>query len=158
MQHIGQILFDVVTKTFTIQLVQAHGYVLAVGLLVYCVHLYLSFGHVMSARIKYGIKYPLPYESPNDKGECKTPFNLYQRGHMNFVENLTVFYFLYVASGLIYPTLASICGVVWAAGRVVYAVCYARGSNYRYFGEFYYLSETVMAGAIGYAAYQILTL
>jgi hypothetical protein len=80
--NVGQLVIDIATKTFSIQFSQAHMYVLLAGLFVYIVHLYLAFGHVMLARERFKIKYPLLYETPNEKGELKTDFNLYQRGHM----------------------------------------------------------------------------
>jgi hypothetical protein len=80
--NVGQLVVDVASKTFFIQFSQTHMYVALAGLFVYIVHLYLAFGHVMPARLRFNIKYPLVYETPNEKGDLKTDFNLYQRGHM----------------------------------------------------------------------------
>jgi len=74
---------------------------------------------------------------------------------MNMVENTSFFYFWLLLSGLFYPRLSAVCGFVWGTGRIVYAVGYISHPKRRVYGEFFYIAELVMIGAVMYKAWQI---
>jgi glutathione S-transferase len=90
---------------------------------------------VGQARKKYGINYPLMYESPDFEGKLKTPFNNYQRAHQNMVENLPTFYTALAAGSIFNPVVAGICGITYAIGRIIYAKGYQMNPEKRYYGE-----------------------
>jgi glutathione S-transferase len=126
--------------------------VLLSGIFVYFVHHFL--GHrVGSARKRFGIQYPNLYESTDAEGKLKTPFNNYQRGHMNMVENFAPFLFLLFGASLFNPIHAAICGFVWGTGRIVYAIGYSVSPSTRFFGEFFMLAELYMLYLIGRGCY-----
>jgi glutathione S-transferase len=124
-------------------LVKDHVYPLIAGMLAYLLNAYLGFIFVGMARKKYKIEYPNLYEAPNQEGKLKTPFNRYQRGHMNFVENLSCFYFLLGTASLFNPILAGYLGMIWVFGRLVYAIGYSIDPKYRGFGELFFLPAEV---------------
>jgi hypothetical protein len=97
----------------TIQITEEYCYTLLSGVFVYNVNLFLGHFFVGPARKRLGIKLPNLYESTNEKGELKTNFNNYQRGHMNMVENLAVFYFLLLSAGVFSPFNAAVAGGFW---------------------------------------------
>ena len=81
MSFVGSVLFDTATKTFTPVFGVEHAYVLISAIVLWVVFMYLG-GRVSNARKTFNIKNPAAYESSNDKGEFKTDFNKFQRGHM----------------------------------------------------------------------------
>ena len=78
---IGQVVFNSETKTFGINFVVQHAYLLALTCFTFVIHQYLG-ARVGGARKTYGVKLPHLYQEPDEKGEAKSPFNNYQRGHM----------------------------------------------------------------------------
>jgi len=59
---------------------------------------------------------------------------------MNMVENLAVFYFLYLSAAIFNPFNTAVCGLVWGVGRIIYALGYVVDPKYRGLGEFFYFS------------------
>ncbi|EFJ11324.1 hypothetical protein SELMODRAFT_447093 [Selaginella moellendorffii] len=81
-------------------------------------------------RRKVGLKYPQMYEDAE-----KSVFNCYQRAHQNTLESYPAFLALLLVSGLGYPITASVFGMVWVIGRVVYSLGYYTGDpNNRFRG------------------------
>jgi glutathione S-transferase len=132
-------------------------YVLLSGLFVWAVHFFLGMILVGRARRKYGIPLPNLYESHDADFKLKTPFNNYQRGHMNMVENTATFYFLLLASAMFNPLHAAIAGFVWGFGRLIYGVGYGFAPSYRVVGEFFVLAEFYMIYIIGSGCYYVIT-
>eukprot|EP01080_Neovahlkampfia_damariscottae_P005623 gene5623-9440_t len=158
MSSIGSVLFNASTKTFTPVFGVEHAYVLISAIIIWIVFMYLG-GRVANARKRYGIKVPTPYESPNDKGDTKTDFNKYQRGHMNLAENLAALYMLLFSVGIFYPTYAAVHGVFLAVARVIYGIGYvSTPPKFVYGAILTHLYEFSMVGALGYAVYQMITL
>ena len=62
-------------------------------------------------------------------------FNNAMRSHMNFVELLPMILTYLLIGGLFLPLIAMICGYVFIAGRIIFAVMYnVKGSNARKLG------------------------
>lgn len=108
----------------------AFGYVagvVAISTLVH--HGYMAF-KVTAARKKYGIKYPHLYADasncPNE--EFRHRFNCVQRGHQNCIENEAPFLALLIAAGLKHPITASVAGLTYVAGKILYMQGYATGN------------------------------
>ncbi|ORY50930.1 membrane-associated proteins in eicosanoid and glutathione metabolism [Rhizoclosmatium globosum] len=111
-----------------ITLLPEFGYVIAVGTLSTIFPVILG-SQVGAARKRAGVPYPHMYatqlECANDKN--KLVFNCYQRAHQNFLENYPQFLFLLTVSGIKYPVIASVAGVTWVVGRMLYASNYQSG-------------------------------
>jgi len=129
--------------------------VLLSGVFVFFIHMGLG-GMVSRARNTFGIKLPNLYETPDSEGRLKTPFNSYQRAHMNMVENLAVFYFLLFGAALFNPFHAAISGFVWGFGRIVYAIGYTYDPKKRAYGEFFMLATFYQVFLICYGCYKVL--
>eukprot|EP00884_Botryococcus_braunii_P002283 jgi/Botrbrau1/12055/Bobra.0295s0010.1 len=85
---------------------------------------WMSF-QVIAARKKYNVPYPRLYaEGASAEAES---FNCVQRGHQNFLENLPLFLGMQLLLASIYPRTAAGLIVLWAVGRVVYFLGYAKG-------------------------------
>lgn len=131
--------------------------VLLSGIWVYLVNTFCGHFLVGRARKRYGIPLPNLYECHDADFKLKTPFNNYQRGAMNMVENLAVFYFLLLGGALFNPFHAAICGFVWGFGRAIYAIGYAYAPPKRVIGEFFYFAELYLMYIIVYGCYQVLS-
>ncbi|KAJ3293219.1 Microsomal glutathione S-transferase 3 [Rhizoclosmatium sp. JEL0117] len=111
-----------------ITLLPEFGYVIAVGTLSTIFPVILG-SQVGAARKRAGVPYPHMYatqlECANDKN--KRVFNCYQRAYQNFLENYPQFLFLLTVSGIKYPVIASVAGVTWVVGRMLYASNYQSG-------------------------------
>jgi glutathione S-transferase len=86
------------------------------------------------ARKASGIKYPTPYATQEqaDKDPKAFRFNLAQRAHANFVENLSSFVIALLIAGVRYPGPATYAGAAWVTGRLAYAYGYVNlGPNGR---------------------------
>lgn len=102
-----------------------YGYVLAVATSTLFVNTYHKFLSSMTRRAS-GIQYPTPYATQEQaaKDPKAFKFNLAQRAHANFTENVTPFVTGLLVAGLRYPGPATYAGVAWVAGRFAYAYAY----------------------------------
>ncbi|KAI1809785.1 membrane-associated proteins in eicosanoid and glutathione metabolism [Poronia punctata] len=111
--------------SFVVEVPKEYGYVLAAAtssLFVNTYHKILS----SKARNASGIKHPTPYATQEqaDKDPRAFKFNLAQRAHANFGENLTSFLVALLVAGLRYPSPTAYAGAAWVAGRLGYAYGY----------------------------------
>ena len=58
-------------------------------------------------------------------------FNTSMRAHQNFVEQLFIYTVFQLVSGLLYPTLSIIAGLVYFSARLGFAINYKKGANER---------------------------
>ncbi|XP_048860668.1 microsomal glutathione S-transferase 3b isoform X2 [Brienomyrus brachyistius] len=91
---------------------------------------------VGAARKKYDIKYPTMYS------EKEQMFNCIQRAHQNTLEVYPQWLIFQTIAGLVYPTSASVLGVIWVTSRFSYAWGYYTGNPARR-----------MNGAYGYVGF-----
>ena len=61
-------------------------------------------------------------------------FSLDQRGHKNFLEQVTIIVFLLLVIGLVYPILALVFGGIHFVARWIYVIGYKSGPNMRLIG------------------------
>ncbi|OWF42712.1 microsomal glutathione S-transferase 3-like isoform X1 [Mizuhopecten yessoensis] len=88
---------------------------------------------VAMARKKYEVSYPKMY-SGDDR------FNCVQRAHQNTLEVYPTYLILQILGGLYAPKLGAVCGLIWIAGRVAYALGYYTGDpEKRKWGAFGYI-------------------
>ena len=73
---------------------------------------------VVSARKKYGVKYPKMYADGNSKDA--EAFNCAQRAHQNTLEGLPITAINMLACGTVYPLTSAALGAVWSVGRIFY--------------------------------------
>ncbi|GAB4821870.1 hypothetical protein N2152v2_008916 [Parachlorella kessleri] len=95
-----------------------------------------AFSILVVARKQYKVFYPALYA---DKAHNKDAdaFNCVQRGHQNTLENFPAFLGLLLATGLRFPIYATLAGLVWTVGRIVYFKGYSTGDpKARYRGGF----------------------
>lgn len=97
-----------------------YGYVIAILPLTYVV-LFVLAEMVVYARKKFDVPYPTMYS------EKSKQFNCYQRAHQNALETLPFYIVFLLLGGLQHPVAASVAGVVWCLGRVIYAIGYYTG-------------------------------
>jgi len=88
-------------------------------------------------------------------------FNCAQRAHGNYVENLPIVIPALLISGLKFPLIAAVLGLVWNAGRVVYALGYTSrekndGSG-RLSGAFFWFAQLALYILTGTVGYQLIT-
>ncbi|XP_033121040.1 microsomal glutathione S-transferase 3-like isoform X2 [Anneissia japonica] len=99
---------------------------------------------VGQARKKYGVKYPLMYDS-------KEPmFNCYQRAHQNTLEQIPYFLLFLLLGGIQHPGVCIVCGLIWIVSRLSYAFGYYTGDPekrlkgvYGYIGLFGLIAATI---------------
>jgi len=84
---------------------------------------------VASSRKRFKVDLPSLYadQSAAEKDKDKYLFNCYQRGHQNAIESYSQFIAMLLIGGLKHPLIAAACGIVWCAGRVMYAWGYQTG-------------------------------
>ncbi|KAI0396196.1 membrane-associated proteins in eicosanoid and glutathione metabolism [Xylariaceae sp. FL0594] len=126
---------------FILEVPKEYGYVLAVATSSIFVNTYHKFATVFARRAS-GIQYPITYATQEqaDKDPNAYRFNLAQRAHANFVENLTPFIVALLVAGVGYPVPATYAGAAWVAGRFAYAYGYVnKGPSGRRAG--YYVSQ-----------------
>ncbi|XP_030626649.1 microsomal glutathione S-transferase 3b [Chanos chanos] len=92
--------------------------------------------NVGSARKKYNVKYPTMY---SDK---EPVFNCIQRAHQNTLEVYPQWLVFQTIAALVFPTAASVLGVIWVTSRFSYAWGYYTGDPAKR-----------MQGAYGYIGY-----
>jgi glutathione S-transferase len=73
----------------------------------------------------FNVPYPKMY-AEGDSEEA-VGFNCVQRGHQNSLELAPQAFVLQILMGLKFPITASILGVAWALGRILYFTGYASG-------------------------------
>ncbi|XP_065302599.1 glutathione S-transferase 3, mitochondrial-like [Dermacentor albipictus] len=134
--------------TYHLVMLREYGYVVLVGVGSAIVNTWLAV-RVGSARKRFDIKYPTMYSDTN------IAFNCIQRSHQNFLENYPQFLMLLFLGGLEYPKFAACSGLVYLAGRIVYAIGYSTGDpskrmrgSFQYFGLFALLGLTVRQGLL----------
>jgi glutathione S-transferase len=81
-------------------------------------------------------------------------FNCAQRAHYNFLENYSVALSGMLISGLEYPKMTAVAGIVWVLGRVMYAVGYTSkeegnvDGKGRWLGGGFYLAAVTQVGFV----------
>ncbi|KAF2150673.1 hypothetical protein K461DRAFT_180050 [Myriangium duriaei CBS 260.36] len=110
------------------------------------------------------VTYPTPYAdstilSAADSDKQKLAlhrFNCAQRAHGNFLENQTTAVVTMLVAGVKYPLAATVLGLGWNLGRIVYATGYTSsplGSGKgRMRGSFFWLAQLgllILTGATG---------
>lgn len=119
-----------------------YGYVVLTAFLSIFMLMYKSI-MVSLARKKYQVPYPDMYTT-DDK---KKIFNCIQRAHQNTLENYTSTMICLLLGGVQHPVLASVAGLVWIVGRVVYAMGYSTGDPERRMrGVFAYIGLFTLFG------------
>ena len=70
-----------------------------------------------------------------EKGyETWLKFNLSQRVHLNFMENISQILCLLITCGLYYPVTTAVIGGVYFIGRTIYTFGYLAGAKLRMLG------------------------
>ncbi|KAK2853066.1 hypothetical protein Q7C36_008267 [Tachysurus vachellii] len=78
--------------------------------------------NVGRARKKYDVKYPTMYSTKDDV------FNCIQRAHQNTLEVYPQWLVFQTIAAIVYPTAASVLGVIWVTSRFSYAWGYYTGN------------------------------
>ncbi|MCJ8730980.1 hypothetical protein PDJAM_G00190710 [Pangasius djambal] len=78
--------------------------------------------NVGRARKKYDVKYPTMYSTKDEI------FNCIQRAHQNTLEVYPQWLVFQTIAALVYPTAASVLGVIWVTSRFSYAWGYYTGN------------------------------
>ncbi|XP_058242426.1 microsomal glutathione S-transferase 3b [Hemibagrus wyckioides] len=78
--------------------------------------------NVGRARKKYDVKYPTMYSTKDDM------FNCIQRAHQNTLEVYPQWLVFQTIAAIVYPTAASVLGVIWVTSRFSYAWGYYTGN------------------------------
>lgn len=123
----------------------------------------LNFYHgalVGTERKAAGVPYPNAYATDAEASTDikKYRFNCAQRAHQNYLENLPTFLVTSAIAGLQYPIPTAVMGVVWCAGRLVYAKGYInstveqKGAG-RYKGSWFLLAQIGLLGVSCYNVY-----
>lgn len=111
---------------------------------------------VIKARKLYHVKYPDLYADA-DKNKNAKEFNCVQRGHQNSLENLPMFLSLLFTTACRYPISASVLGLVYNLGRLLYFNGYSLGDpQKRYRGGFNNLAILGLMVMCGNWAYELL--
>mmetsp|Transcript_30907 Transcript_30907/g.45795 ORF Transcript_30907/g.45795 Transcript_30907/m.45795 type:complete len:153 (-) Transcript_30907:149-607(-) len=76
-------------------------------------------GEVMSARKKYNVGYPNLYATPGFHKQADE-FNRVQRGHQNMLELVGIFIPAALVGGIKHPIAASVFGLLFTVGNVLY--------------------------------------
>lgn len=133
-------------STFSLVVPKEYGYVVLVGVGSTLVNMWLAF-RVGKARKQFNVKYPAMYSDSN------IVFNCIQRSHQNFLEYYPQFLMMLFLGGFEYPKVAAGAGVVYLAGRIVYALGYSTGDpskrmrgGFQYFGVFTLLGLSIRLG------------
>ncbi|EIE90138.1 hypothetical protein G6F46_006711 [Rhizopus delemar] len=135
-----------------------YGYVLAVATLS-VLHLVTLTIKVGKARKAANVPYPYAYaeQSQAEKDPLKHIFNCAQRAHQNSLEIFPIYSTLLLIGGLKYPCISSAAGLVFLAGRAVYASNYSTGKvEKRTRGGFYAAGLAALLGTTSLTIYHLL--
>jgi len=81
------------------------------------------------------------------EADPKSVFNCVQRGHQNYLEGLPGFLLTLGIAGVQFPLISSALGVIYLAGRIVYAIGYSTGiPENRHRGSFGYIGALGLLG------------
>ncbi|KAG2378194.1 hypothetical protein C9374_008337 [Naegleria lovaniensis] len=120
----------------TLEIPSAFGYVLAVAL-AYTLELFVFGGVVGHMRKKHKVPYPDVTGAPE--------FNRAMRVHYNALEGTPFFFVGLILSGLYWPEVSALAGVVYMIGRAVYCVGYLQAPEKRSAGAYiFHLAELVL--------------
>ncbi|KAF0974859.1 hypothetical protein FDP41_006333 [Naegleria fowleri] len=120
---------------FTLAIPSAFGYVLAVAL-AYTLELFVFGSIVGHMRKKHKVPYPDVTGAPE--------FNRAMRVHYNALEGSPFFFVGLILSGLYWPEVSALAGVVYIIGRAVYCVGYLQAPEKRSAGAIiFHLAELV---------------
>ncbi|XP_077541818.1 glutathione S-transferase 3, mitochondrial-like [Haemaphysalis longicornis] len=127
-------------STFRMVVPKEYGYVVMVGVGSVAVNMWLAC-RVGRARKQYNVKYPAMYS------DSDIVFNCIQRSHQNYLEGYPQFLMTLFLGGFESPKVAAAAGVVYLAGRVVYALGYSTGDPAkRMRGGFQYFGTIILVG------------
>lgn len=129
---------------------EGYGYVIFVAVDSVFVNMWMA-RQVNVARKKYGIQYPTMYSDDNQT------FNCIQRAHQQTLELHPTFTTLLLLGGLQHPRVAAVAGIVYLAGRIVFAKGYYTGDpKNRRHGAFGMLGLlTLLGSTLCFAAHQL---
>jgi glutathione S-transferase len=117
-------------------------------------HIYMASG-VMKARKAFNIPYPTLYAESSDKNAKE--FNCVQRAHQNSLENLISFYPMLILAGVRFPVTATVAGLLYNFGRVLYFNGYCTGDpKKRMNGWPQYFASFTLLGAVFRFAYELI--
>ncbi|XPS69730.1 Glutathione transferase [Ascochyta lentis] len=150
----------------TIEVPRAYGFVLLTATTTHLLSLWHS-GRIPAFRQAAQIPHPCAFASAETIARAPTKahrqalylFNCAQRAHANFLENFTATLSALLLAGLKYPRLAALLGLLWCAGRVVYAMGYTsqseenvEGSGRWAFGGYHVAAvcQVVLVGLVGW--------
>ncbi|XP_005101249.2 microsomal glutathione S-transferase 3 [Aplysia californica] len=106
-------------SSVSVQLSSDFGYVILTAAAGWVFLQYLAW-NVIKARKKYDVQYPTLYS------EKSKEFNCFQRAHQHTLEVYPQFLIFLVFGGLELPKLSSVFGILFFAGRYMYAQGYYR--------------------------------
>ncbi|PSK49413.1 Microsomal glutathione S-transferase 3 [Elsinoe australis] len=151
----------------TITIPPEYGYVLLTTSLT----AFNSFWHgarVTSYRKAAKIPYPTAYadsghfaaaSSDPSKKQALHLFNCVQRAHGNFLENQAAFLATLLVAGIDKPITATVLGLGWNLGRIVYALGYTRtdkeGGKGRLAGSFFWLAQFGLYGLTAWSGAKV---
>ncbi|KAJ3270713.1 Microsomal glutathione S-transferase 3 [Terramyces sp. JEL0728] len=135
-----------------------HGYVMLTLVATEFTLMHLGI-KVSKARKLAGVPYPLMYAAKEEaeQDSKKHVFNCVQRAHQNTLELVPGFLIFLVLSGIEYPLVSSVSGVVYLAGRIAFAGGYSTGDpKKRSQGTFGFIGMAAMLVCTGATIFKLL--
>eukprot|EP00958_Prasinococcus_capsulatus_P007957 scaffold744_cov370-Prasinococcus_capsulatus_cf.AAC.4 len=135
---------------YVVLAVVAHEFVLMFGVrcIAATIHASDRAGLVMSARDKYGVKYPNLYASKAETKEAEK-FNCVQRGHQNTLENVPMCLAFALLGGLQHPLACAVGAMLYNFGKALYMYGYSLGDpNKRHLGAVAYVGLCTVMGEL----------